>query len=123
MEDETVRAKKLSHAIDEAIEHYRAEHGWERVPAIAHIAGVVSVSPRTVSRWAAGEAVPDLLQVVPLANELGVSPMLFVQPPEVPAYPLDEYLVRQATAEGLEEGIRRASRPRRRRGADAESAA
>jgi transcriptional regulator with XRE-family HTH domain len=52
---------------------------------------VVGESPRTVARWRAGTAVPDVLQVRPLADRLGVSPLLFVDPPEPPSYPLEAY--------------------------------
>lgn len=80
------------------------------------LAAKLTVDPKTVNRWINGETVPNALTIRPLADALGVSPMLFVDPPPVPEYPLAEYLVRQATQDGLEEGLRRArpSPPQRR---------
>lgn len=52
---------------------------------------VMHESKRTIERWRSGEAVPDLLQAMPLAKALGVHPMLFITPPEPPAYPLADY--------------------------------
>lgn len=75
------------------------------------LAAKMGVAPKTVNRWINGEAVPSALSIRPLADALGVSPMLFVDPPAVPEYPLAEYLVRSTTAEGVEEGIQRARRP------------
>lgn len=79
------------------------------------LAARLDVDPKTVNRWINGETVPNALTVRPLADALGVSPMLFVDPPPVPEYPLAEYLVRQATSEGVEEGIQRARGPRQQR--------
>lgn len=79
------------------------------------LAARLDVAPKTVNRWVNGEAVPSALSIRPLADALGVSPMLFVDPPPVPEYPLAEYLVRQATQEGQEEGLRRARGPRQQR--------
>lgn len=72
------------------------------------LAARLDVDPKTVNRWINGETVPNALTVRPLADALGVSPMLFVDPPPVPEYPLAEYLVRQTIQEGTEEGLRRA---------------
>jgi hypothetical protein len=70
-----------------------------------------SRSKETVARWARGETVPSALDIGPLAVALGVRIELLVAPPELPTYPLDEYLL-DAAASGVEEGIRRArSRP------------
>lgn len=68
-------------------------------------------SVTTVGRWVRGDTVPNVLEVGPLAYELGVSPLLFIEPPELPEYPLNEFLVRSAT----EQGQARALQPRRRR--------
>jgi transcriptional regulator with XRE-family HTH domain len=95
------------------------------------LASVVGESTRTVSRWRSGSAVPDALQLRPLADLLGVDPMLFVEPPAPPAYPLEAYrlapeeaataaarLAQRDTVEGAggdpPAGGTRASRPRRR---------
>lgn len=55
------------------------------------LAPVMNESVRTIGRWRSGESVPDALQVVPLAEALGVDPMLFIKPPEPPPYPLAQY--------------------------------
>lgn len=57
------------------------------------LAEVVGTSKRTVQRWRSGEGAPDALQIRPLADALGVDPTLFIDPPELPAYPLDAYRV------------------------------
>lgn len=66
-------------------------------------------SKETVARWARGETVPSALDVGPLAAALGVRVELLVSPPEVPSYPLADYLVDAAVASGVREGRRRAS--------------
>ena len=63
-------------------------------------------SKETVARWARGETVPSALDVGPLARALGVRVELFVDPPAVPTYPLEDYLL-DAAASGVEEGLRR----------------
>lgn len=50
-------------------------------------------SKETISRWARGDTVPSALDIAPLARALGVKPILFVDPPELPSYPLSDYLV------------------------------
>lgn len=56
-------------------------------------------SQETVARWARGETVPSALDIAPLAAALGVKAMLLIEPPAVPTYPLDEYLIRPDDAE------------------------
>lgn len=107
VQDEGDLQKRLARAIREAMDSANLTP-----PKLAALLGV---APKTVNRWINEEAVPSALSIRPLANALGVSPMLFVDPPPVPAYPLSEYLVRQATVAGLEEGLN--PRPRRRRAA------
>lgn len=68
-------------------------------------------SKETIARWARGETVPSALDVGPLATALGVRIELLVSPPAVPSYPLSEYLVDVAIAEGVEVGKRRARQP------------
>lgn len=69
-------------------------------------------SKETIARWARGETVPSALDVGPLATALGVRADLLIAPPELPAYPLADYLVAQEVAEGLQEARQRAHRPR-----------
>jgi transcriptional regulator with XRE-family HTH domain len=69
-------------------------------------------SKETIARWARGDTVPSALDVGPLAAALGVKIDLLINPPDVPTYPLADYLVNAAVSEGLEEGLERARRPR-----------
>ena len=55
------------------------------------LAGVVSVAPRTIFRWRNGTGQPDALQLRPMADHLRVDVSLFVDPPELPDYPLAGY--------------------------------
>lgn len=105
--DETEAQRRLARAIQEAMDAAKLTP--------PKLAAKLGVAPKTVNRWVNGEAVPSALSIRPLADALGVSPMLFVDPPPVPEYPLAEYLVRQATSEGVEEGIQRARGPRQQR--------
>ncbi len=110
MDDEGVRGRRLAHAIAEAIEHVARERNEEPAETMRWLAPLVGVSDRTVKRWTTGDTVPDALKLVPLAHHLGVNAMLFVDPPEVPEYPLSSYLVEREAAEGVAEGLRRARR-------------
>ena len=69
-------------------------------------------SRETIARWARGQTVPSALDVGPLARALGVKPAMLVDPPEIPAYPLAEYLVLDAVESGELEGRSRARRAR-----------
>lgn len=86
-----------------------AEKGW-KPPDLARALGK---DPSTVARWCNGESVPNLFMVRPIAEALGVPADFIYDPPAVPEYPISlEYLVRKATAEGVEEGLQRARTPR-----------
>jgi transcriptional regulator with XRE-family HTH domain len=106
--DETDAQRRLARAIQEAMDAAKLTP--------PKLAAKLGVAPKTVNRWVNGEAVPSALSIRPLADALGVSPMLFVDPPPVPEYPLEEYLVRRTGSEAIEEGLRRArgSAPQRR---------
>jgi transcriptional regulator with XRE-family HTH domain len=56
-------------------------------------------SKETVARWARGETVPSALDIGPLADALGVESRYLVKPPDVPVYPLAEYLIPEADAQ------------------------
>lgn len=71
------------------------------------VAEVVGVSRSTVTAWAAGRQVPSLIYLGPLAAALRVDPRLFADLPEIPPSGAAEYLVADAVASGLDEGIRR----------------
>lgn len=79
------------------------------------VAARIGRSTITVGRWVRGETAPSLLDVTPLANALGVRPEYLFDPPEIPEYPIDQYLVEDAVQAGVEEGERRAARQREER--------
>ena len=85
------------------------------------LATTLGKSTTTVGRWVRGDTVPNALEVGPLASALQVSPLLFIDPPDVPDYPINEYRVRQATEEGQARAIRGARLPARRRQAEGAS--
>lgn len=68
-------------------------------------------SKETIARWARGETVPSALDVGPLATALGVKIDLLVNPPALPNYPLDDYLLEVADS-AAEAAHRRASNGR-----------
>ena len=116
MTDENDRPRWLARAIREAVE------ATELKPAdLGRLPGL-GVSEKTVYRWMNGEAIPDALQLRPLADALGVSPMLFVDPPTPPVYPLAEYrtgqpmgpaeLAAAAAAHGTHDSAEGVARPR-----------
>lgn len=89
-----------------------AAKDW-KVPDLARALGR---DPGTVDRWANGRSVPNLFQVKQIAAVLGVKPEFIYDPPPVPDYPLSEYLVRQATEQGMAHGVAEDRRRRRRAG-------
>ncbi len=90
-----------------------ARKGW-KAPDLAKAIGR---DPSTVSRWIddTKPTVPNLLMTKALAEALEVKPAFLFDPPPVPDYPIEEYLVREAGAAAVEQGIAAANR--RRRGA------
>lgn len=84
--------------------------GW-KAPDLAK---AIHRDASTVDRWVNEKSVPSILVTKELAEALDVRPDLLFDPPPVPDYPLSEYLIREAVAEGVETGVERA---RRRRGA------
>lgn len=97
--------RRLAYAIRAAL----ARKGW-KPPDLAR---AINRDASTVTRWADGKSVPNLLMVKAIAEALEVKPEFLYDPPPVPEYPLSEYLVREAAAEGVEEGIAQARRRRR----------
>lgn len=75
------------------------------------LAAAVGRGRGTINDWESGKSAPSLLDLGPLCSALGVDPRLFADLPEEPPSPVDEYLV-EAAREGVEEGLRRAKRPR-----------
>jgi transcriptional regulator with XRE-family HTH domain len=96
--------RRLAFAIRAAL----AAKGWKP----PDLAKAIHRDASTVTRWAKGESVPNMLMTKALADALGVRPAFLYDPPAVPDYPLADYLVEETIAEGLEEGRRRARQPR-----------
>lgn len=96
--------RRFAYALNAAME----AKGW-KAPDLAKAIGR---DASTIDRWANGKSIPNLFTVKPVADALGVKPELLFDPPPVPDYPLSEYLVRQAAAEGVEQGIRQSRRRR-----------
>ena len=80
-------------------------------------AEVMGLFHHVIESAKAGPRKPDPRIYRMMTEALGVDPRLFIDPPEVPSYPLVDYLVDRAVAAGLEEGKRRAARPRAGNGA------
>lgn len=103
MDSEAEMRRRFAYALNSAM----ARKGW-KAPDLAK---AVKRDASTVTRWVNGETVPNLLMVKSLADALGVRPDFLFDPPPVPDYPLDAYLVDaldEAVASGVEEGRRRA---------------
>lgn len=94
------RRERLAFAISEAM-----RRNGQTPPKVAKLVGK---SAETVRRWRDGETTPDILDVAPLAEALGVRVDYLVTPPPVPDYPIEEYLVRGAAEDAVTEGIDRA---------------
>lgn len=72
------------------------------------LAAMLGKHADTVRRWRDGETVPTILDVAPLAEALGVDPSYLIEPPPLPEYPLDEYLVgdpEQPTVAGADQAL------------------
>lgn len=75
------------------------------------LAELVGRSRGTVNDWEAGRSTPSLVDLGPLCIALGLKPEAFAELPAIPADPLAEYLL-PAAESAVEEGLRRARRPR-----------
>lgn len=100
--------RRLAYAIRAAM----TAKGW-KPPDLAR---ALNRDPSTVTRWVNGESVPNLLMTKPLADALEVRPEFLLDPPPVPEYPLSEYLVREAGAQAVAEGVQQGRRRRRAAG-------
>lgn len=101
---DVMRKERLSYAIRE---------GMRRKGLSApELANLIGRAPVTVGRWVRGETTPSILDVAPLAEALGVRADFLIDPPAIPEYPIEKYLL-EAVQEGVQEGLRRA-RPRRK---------
>lgn len=102
--DDMLQKERLAYAIRYAMQKKRL--------SAPEVAARIGRSTITVGRWVRGETAPSLLDVGPLANALGVRPEYLFDPPEIPEYPIEQYLVEDAVLGGVEEGERRADRRR-----------
>jgi transcriptional regulator with XRE-family HTH domain len=100
---DTERKSRLAYAI----RHARERRGMTP----PQLAEAVGRGRGTVNDWEAGKSAPSLLDLGPLCAALKVDPRLFADLPEEPASPVDDYLI-QVASEGVQEGLRRAKRPR-----------
>lgn len=99
--------KKLSFALMWAM--------WQRDVTPPKLAQAIGKSPDAVRRWRDGESAPSVLDVASLARALGVRVDYFTNPPEVPDYPFDDFMIpgegfptlREARTDALQEGERR----------------
>ena len=98
---DVVRRDRLAFAI-------RAAMGKRNAQQIAATMSP-SRSKETVARWARGETVPSALDVGPLARALGVRVDFLVDPPELPSYPLSDYLVSDEDAHRQADLVREAA--------------
>jgi transcriptional regulator with XRE-family HTH domain len=70
------------------------------------LARILDKHADTVRRWRDGETAPSVLEVFPLAEALGVDPSYLINPPAVPEYPLDDYLVEPVERPTVEDADR-----------------
>ncbi len=108
VDDDAEMRRRFAYALRAAM----AQKGW-KAPDLARS---IRRDASTVGRWEKGETVPNIFTLKTLSEALGVRPDFLYDPPAVPDYPLSEYLVREATGEAVDEGVRRA---RQRRAAQA----
>ena len=91
VDSDTEMRRRFAYALNAAM----ARRLW-KAPDLAKAIGR---DASTVSRWANGDSLPNLLMVRPLADALKVRPEFLFDPPEVPEYPLDRYLLEAADPE------------------------
>lgn len=104
MVDDMARSEKFAYALREAMK--------ARGISADELATLMNRGRRTIYRWTEGKGAPTVLEAGPLSKVLGVHPMLFIDPPDIPeppVYPLAEFLLPEAQA-GFDEGVRRAQR-------------
>lgn len=70
----------------------------ERGIDAAELARRMEKSPNTIARWNRGETLPNVIDIGVMSEILAVDPVLFVNPPPVPEYPLEDYLTDEGKA-------------------------
>lgn len=99
---------RLAYAIRQAM----ARRGIKSARELARLMGR---DPTTVNRWTTGQSVPSALVVKPLAAALGVKVEYLVDPPAVPEYPIDSYLISEEEVRDQQELAARAAASARAR--------
>src|SRR5690349_10149216 len=92
--DDATMQERLAYAIRAAMERRGIESARE-------LARRMGRDATTVNRWVTGKSVPNALVIRPLADALGVKVEYLVDPPPVPEYPLEAYLVSSETPADL----------------------
>jgi transcriptional regulator with XRE-family HTH domain len=87
------RRKRFTYALD-VIMDFRRMNG-------ADLARALHRSPNTIARWKKGLTRPNVDDISSLCEVLGVIPELFVSPPSVPSYPIEEYRRRRVPSEPI----------------------
>lgn len=105
--DDAVMQDRLAYAI-------RAAMARRGIESARELARRMHRDPTTVNRWVTGKSVPSALAIRPLADALGVKVEYLVDPPVVPTYPVDDYLIPEEEAQGQAELVRRADAAARR---------
>jgi transcriptional regulator with XRE-family HTH domain len=91
VDDDAEMQRRFAYALRAAM----AQKGW-KAPDLAK---AIKRDASTVSRWIDEKSLPNILVTKQLAGALGVRPEFLFDPPQVPEYPLREYLIPQADAE------------------------
>jgi transcriptional regulator with XRE-family HTH domain len=106
MVDENMQQARLAFAIEAAMAAQDLDDKG--------LGRLIGKSPKTVERYRRGLTAPSALELPRLAAALGVTPAFLADPPEIPTYPLAQYLVDEEAVErvlreGLALGVRRSS--------------
>lgn len=97
--------RRLAYALNAAM----GAKGWKS----PDLAKAIGRDASTVTRWANGESVPNMLMTKSLAGALGVRPEFLFDPPEVPDYPLADFLLEAADSGAAEAHRRETTGPAR----------
>lgn len=85
MDGDAEMRRRFAYALRAAM----AAKGWKS----PDLARAIGRDASTVGRWVDEKTLPNILVTKDLARALGVRPDLLFDPPPVPEYPLDDYLI------------------------------
>lgn len=88
VDDDAEMQRRFAFALRAAM----AQKGW-KAPDLAR---AIKRDASTVSRWLDEKSLPNILVTKQLSAALGVRPEFLFDPPQVPEYPLHDYLIPQA---------------------------